>query len=283
MRHRPELASDPHGIGLRSRSSRRHPPRWPQEPLVPRSAARSAATRKTFSANWALPLRRLTRGDLATIASKTDFLGINYYFREIIADDPEGGPMRSRVVETEASDVTGFGWEVYPEGLTELLLRITRDYHPVPIAITENGATYPDEIAADGKIHDEQRTIYIHRHIDALRAAMDGGVRSRRLLRLEPARQLRMGGRLLQTVRPGACRFRDPSADHEKQRPLVCRLPERVTGASETEAISIPRFVPFTTGRAARLEGPKGVSGRDEGGERCLRSLEFWGRPWPSP
>jgi beta-glucosidase len=118
----------------------------------------------------------IVEGDLAIIAGKTDFLGINYYFREIIADDPKAGPMRSRVVETAASDVTGFGWEVYPEGLTELLLRVTRDYHPAPIAITENGATYPDEMAADGRIHDERRATYIHRHIDALRAAMDGGV-----------------------------------------------------------------------------------------------------------
>lgn len=115
-------------------------------------------------------------GDLESIAGRTDFLGINYYFREIVADDPQGAPMRSRVVEAETSDVTGFGWEVYPEGLTELLLRVTRDYQPAPIAITENGATYPDEVGADGKIHDEKRAVYIHRHIDALRAAMDGGV-----------------------------------------------------------------------------------------------------------
>lgn len=119
---------------------------------------------------------KIVDGDLAAIAGRTDFLGINYYFREIIADDPAGAPMRSRVVEAEMTDVTGFGWEVYPEGLTELLQRVSRDYRPAPIVVTENGATYPDQVDADGEVRDEARAIYIHRHIDALRAAMAGGV-----------------------------------------------------------------------------------------------------------
>lgn len=115
-------------------------------------------------------------GDLAAIASPTDFLGINYYFREIITADPTVPPLGARVVETQATDVTGFGWEVYPHGLVELLTRVERDYHPGPIFITENGATYPDEIGPDGEIRDDKRALYIDRHIEALRTARAGGV-----------------------------------------------------------------------------------------------------------
>ena len=54
--------------------------------------------------------------------------------------------------------------------------RVSRDYRPAPIVVTENGATYPDQVDADGEIRDEARAVYIHRHIDALRTAMAGGV-----------------------------------------------------------------------------------------------------------
>jgi beta-glucosidase len=115
-------------------------------------------------------------GDMAAIAGKTDFLGVNYYFREIVAAAADATPVRSRVVEANAAEVTGSGWEVYPEGMTELLARVARDYAPGPIAVTENGASYPDEADTDGFCRDDRRALYISRHIAAMRAAMTQGV-----------------------------------------------------------------------------------------------------------
>ncbi|MBY5766974.1 beta-glucosidase [Rhizobium leguminosarum] len=115
-------------------------------------------------------------GDIDIISTPTDFLGVNYYFREFVADDAKELPVRTRVTETAAADRTGFNWEVYPEGLTDLLQRLERDYRPGPIVVTENGATYPDELDPEGAIKDSDRVSFIRRHIDALHLAMKGGV-----------------------------------------------------------------------------------------------------------
>jgi beta-glucosidase len=75
---------------------------------------------------------------------------------------------------------TAMGWEVAPDGLRDLLLRIRDDYGDVPIAITENGASYEDPPAANGRVEDPERTAYIRSHLAALREAMDEGVQVER-------------------------------------------------------------------------------------------------------
>jgi beta-glucosidase len=73
-------------------------------------------------------------------------------------------------------EVNEMGWEVYPEGLTELLLRLHRDYPQVPsLWITENGGAFPDPWV-DGRVQDEARTRYLQSHIAAVHAARLEGV-----------------------------------------------------------------------------------------------------------
>jgi beta-glucosidase len=116
-------------------------------------------------------------GDLEAIAAPTDFLGVNYYFNEVVADDPGStAPLAWKIVEEDGVERTGFGWEVHPAGLTDLLVRLHRDWGAGPIAITENGATYPDIVGADGRIDDPARLSYIRRHVAALREARARGV-----------------------------------------------------------------------------------------------------------
>jgi beta-glucosidase len=67
------------------------------------------------------------------------------------------------------------GWEVYPEGLTELLLRVHNDYAVPPIYVTENGGAFRDQWL-DGRVHDPLRTDYIARHIAAMAEAIRQGV-----------------------------------------------------------------------------------------------------------
>jgi len=122
---------------------------------------------------------KVQAGDLEAIAAPTDFLGVNYYFPEAIGDDPSettGGPMRTRLVEREGVERTGFGWEVSPQGLVELLTRVQRDYAPAAIQLTENGSTFEDVLTPEGRVHDAQRLSYLQRHLAALRQAMDAGV-----------------------------------------------------------------------------------------------------------
>lgn len=107
-------------------------------------------------------------GDLETIAEPTDFLGVNYYFPEIVAHAPGQGVMQLKVVEPEHVERTGFNWEVAPEGLVRLLSRVVEDYSPEHIFITENGSTYEDLVLPDGSINDIQRKSFLQRHLSAV-------------------------------------------------------------------------------------------------------------------
>jgi beta-glucosidase len=115
-------------------------------------------------------------GDLQTIATPTDFLGVNYYFPEIVADDPGVGVMSTRVVEPSNVERTAFGWEVSPRGMITLLNRVARDYQPAEIYLTENGSTYDDVVTPEGSINDVERRSYLHRHLLALREIVRLGI-----------------------------------------------------------------------------------------------------------
>ena len=113
---------------------------------------------------------RILPGDMASIQVPLDFLGVNYYMRSVVS---AGEPWD---LKTSGNEITDMGWEVYPQGLTELLLRLHRDYTLPPIFITENGAAFPDEVI-NQQVHDSQRQRYIARHIAATLEAMRQGVR----------------------------------------------------------------------------------------------------------
>lgn len=108
-------------------------------------------------------------GDLAAIATPMDFLGVNYYTRSVVS---AAGAFD---VKTSGKALTDMGWEVYPEGLTELLLRLHRDYAVPPLYVKENGAAFKD-VLAGGRVHDVDRTDYIARHIGAVAEALRQGV-----------------------------------------------------------------------------------------------------------
>jgi beta-glucosidase len=103
-------------------------------------------------------------------------LGVNYYFPEIVADAPGVGIMSTRVVETKDVERTAFGWEVSPDGMVRLLNRVSRDYRPNEIYITENGSTYDDVVTEAGTIEDIQRRSYLIRHLQATRKIIAMGV-----------------------------------------------------------------------------------------------------------
>jgi len=67
------------------------------------------------------------------------------------------------------------GWPIDASGMTELLLSMAGRYPDLPLMITENGAAFPDPVAADGAVHDQDRIDYLRAHIDAVGAALDAG------------------------------------------------------------------------------------------------------------
>jgi beta-glucosidase len=114
--------------------------------------------------------------DLQEIAAPLDFLGVNYYLRHIVRADPEGKKAEGVPVRPEHAEFTDVDWEVYPDGLVDLLQRVTREYAPPSIMITENGAAFPDVRMHDGKVHDTERVRYLERHLAAAATAIASGV-----------------------------------------------------------------------------------------------------------
>ena len=112
-------------------------------------------------------------GDMTTIATPTDFLGVNYYTRTIVRAG-RGNSALPEVVRP-GGPLTVMGWEVYPQGLRDLLLHVHQTYKPARIYITENGAAYPDTLLPDGSVHDPDRTRYLRLHFDATREAIAAG------------------------------------------------------------------------------------------------------------
>jgi beta-glucosidase len=120
---------------------------------------------------------QVREGDLAAIATPTDFLAVNYYFPEVVAHAPGHAPFDTRVVVRENVERTALGWEVAPRCLPALLKRLEDDYQPAAIYITENGACYDDAVGPDGEIEDSERRSYFMRHLAALRDAIGEGRR----------------------------------------------------------------------------------------------------------
>jgi beta-glucosidase len=126
-------------------------------------------------------------GDEAIIAAPLDFLGVNYYARNVVrAASPEdvlAGVARQLewvgsedvVVVNAGHERTAMGWEIDPTGLRDILVRIAAEYPSPALYVTENGAAFDDQVAPDGAVHDPDRTAYLDGHLRAARDAITDG------------------------------------------------------------------------------------------------------------
>ena len=111
--------------------------------------------------------------DFDLIGAPVDWCGINYYTRSNIAATDGAWP-NVQAVEGPL-DKTQMGWEIYPDGLYEFIMRTHRQYTKgLPIYVTENGMANDDSIVS-GRVTDDARIAYIEAHLQAaLRAIKDG-------------------------------------------------------------------------------------------------------------
>jgi beta-glucosidase len=100
---------------------------------------------------------------------------VNYYTRSVIAYDASD-PTGSRTVYQAGKLHTEMGWEVYPEGLYEILKWVHDEYGAVPLYITENGAAFPDAPDAQGEVDDPLRVDYIRAHLEQAHRALREGI-----------------------------------------------------------------------------------------------------------
>ena len=111
------------------------------------------------------------------IGQPIDFLGVNYYTRNVTRFDPAAWPLRAAPVRQRHATYTETDWEVFARGLTDVLLWVNERYGHVPLYVTENGAAFYDPPTADGeRLHDSLRIDYLRRHIEAVGRAIEAGV-----------------------------------------------------------------------------------------------------------
>jgi beta-glucosidase len=144
--------------------------RWYLDPLEGRGYPQDVVD------HYDRPMDFIKGNDLETIAVPLDFLGVNYYTR---------GVVRSQVIAEEDNaprtvfvnpNPTEMGWEVYPQGLYEILGRVYFDYNFPNIYITENGAAYPDVLNEQGQVNDPLRVAYYNDHLQSVSKAISMGV-----------------------------------------------------------------------------------------------------------
>ncbi len=153
--------------------------RWFLDPVFgrgyPRDLLRLFAERGVAPASG---LPEVLPGDEDVIAVPTDFLGINYYRRNVVRHESFPALEDEEPWDPAAppSERTEMGWEVYPEGLWETLVRVHLDYAPPALYVTENGASYSTGPADDGSVPDVHRVAYLRTHLQQARRAIADGV-----------------------------------------------------------------------------------------------------------
>ena len=116
-------------------------------------------------------------GDMETIATQTDFLGVNYYNEDAV---------RSAPVEKDNTDgfeyvptwqpKTAMGWDIVPGGLERILGFMNKSW-PVPaFYVTENGMACDEPGESAGRIHDHQRIDYHRDHLAAVQRSIQQGI-----------------------------------------------------------------------------------------------------------
>ena len=106
--------------------------RWFSDPLYGRGYPADVVA--DFERQDAMPntMSFIQNGDMKAISVPLDFLGVNYYNREVLrsgASDNEPQAVFSKTKTPE--NWTEMGWENYPEGLTGVLSRLYFDYKPL--------------------------------------------------------------------------------------------------------------------------------------------------------
>jgi len=122
-------------------------------------------------------------GDMEKVRAPLDFIGINLYYRTIASASSAMERLAHaqqwlfpvKMVGGEQGPKTDIGWEVWPQALYDMVMRISRDYNRPVIEITESGCAYNEVPDAKGVVPDGRRVEYHRRYLAAVaRAIADG-------------------------------------------------------------------------------------------------------------
>lgn len=150
--------------------------RWYLDPLL--GSGYPADMRAHYERALGGPLEVIRDGDEQAIGGRSDFLGVNYYARRVMAaaEPGPGRPFPWQVVDpTGEVTRTDEGWEIAPDSLRDLLVRLHRDYPGTPLMVTENGGVFGDGPTHDGRVHDVRRIALLRSHLSAVAEAIAAG------------------------------------------------------------------------------------------------------------
>ncbi|MGZ6378249.1 MAG: GH1 family beta-glucosidase [Candidatus Limnocylindrales bacterium] len=138
--------------------------RWFLDPLTgcgyPEAGARA----------WGWRREEILPRDLDLIAAPLDFMGVNYYSRNVVRS-----PLLPALSQPpDPPERTGMGWTVYPDGLTEVLELTAARTGQLPLYVTENGAAYP--LDPRDPTRDPERIDFLRRHLEATHRALKQGL-----------------------------------------------------------------------------------------------------------
>jgi len=115
-------------------------------------------------------------GDEALMPFDFDFIGLQNYFR-VLVKKLEIVPMLHGInvpAKKLGNPITDMGWEVYPQGMYDIIKQFSAYPGIKNIIITENGTACKDTLE-NGQVHDPQRTKYIQDYLkQVLRAKKEG-------------------------------------------------------------------------------------------------------------
>ncbi|HMD30438.1 MAG TPA: GH1 family beta-glucosidase [Candidatus Acidoferrales bacterium] len=117
-------------------------------------------------------------GDMELCKAPLDFLGVNYYRRQLVSAIPTGpgaAATGTRHLDAHKGPLTQFAWEVWPDSFHDLVMQITREYDKPVLEITENGCSYLDSPDVHGAIPDQRRVEFMRGYISALGRALQDG------------------------------------------------------------------------------------------------------------
>jgi beta-glucosidase len=114
--------------------------------------------------------------EMQFIRQPIDFVGVNYYTRNVTRFDPASWPLRASAVRRKQATYTETGWEVFPQGLIDTLTWVKERYGNPPVYVTENGAAFYDPPAVEGdRLADPLRVDYYRKHLRAVQEARAAG------------------------------------------------------------------------------------------------------------
>jgi beta-glucosidase len=119
--------------------------------------------------------KHIRSGDMEKLQFDFDFWGINTYTRKQVRYSRVIPYIRWRELKNPSgAEVTAMNWEVYPQGIYDLLMKFSEYKEIKKLYITENGAAFDDQLVA-GRVVDTQRVNYFRNYISQVLAAKQAG------------------------------------------------------------------------------------------------------------